>query len=44
MYEHVVDRLPQTQHSKAQSALHKGAKQVCDDQSAITQADRVGEN
>ena len=40
MYVHVVEHVPQTQRSKAQSALHKAAKQVRADQSAITQASR----
>ena len=39
MYEHVVVKhLPQTQHSKAQLALPKSAKQVRAGQSATTQA------
>ena len=41
MYEDVVvEHLPQTHQSKAQSALHKSATQVCADQSATTQASR----
>ena len=41
MYDHVViERLPQTRHTKAPSALHKATKQVRADQSATTQARR----
>ena len=41
MYEDVVvEHLPQTHQSKAQSALHKSATQLCADQSATTQASR----
>ena len=41
MCEHVViEHLPPTRHSKAQSSLHKGSKQVRADQSATTQASR----
>ena len=41
MYEDVVvEHLPQTHQSKAQSALHKAATQVCADQNATTQASR----
>ena len=35
-----LEHLPQTQHSKAQSALHKSAKQLRDYQRATTQASR----
>ena len=41
MYEEVVvEHLPQTHRSKAQSALHKSATQVCADQNVTTQASR----
>ena len=41
VYDHVVvEHLPQTKHRKAQSALHKAAKQVRAGQSATAQASR----
>ena len=45
MYEHVVvEHLPQTQHNKAPSALHRAARQLRADKSATTQAELARAN